>query len=474
MKKIKGRFASWVILLILVLQVIIFAPNVGKGFVTDDFNWLESVVRGGRVEYLSPFTQTTGFFRPLVGISFGLQYQLHGMEPKAFGLFNLFIHLLNIILVYLLFARWDMTRSYALWVTVLFALNAKAANMAVGWISGRTTLLFSLFMLLSLYIYLRFPRRNPLRFVLAALFYFAALLSKETAAVAPVFVFFFAFWYYREGIERRDLKKRLRYGLDSTLVFIIPLVVYIILRLNSDAMTPFNSPEYYRYSLSLTLLLKNVIEYIIRAGLLDIYLLFLLTIILLCSFIYKGKREKLKESPNFKAMIPGFVWFICLLLPVLPLVARSDLYAYLPQLGIHVMALTVIFSLWKQLNIKKGSRRNAAWILVCIISMIWVGYLYSRAAWIGEKGEVSAGFTNRVLMKTYELPSGSRVFIIDRNYNMALSPSRLVSYGFNALLNLYHPHKYLRGEIIPPHKVSEIEPAPNNVFFTWDNGNLKE
>jgi len=115
--------------------------------------------------YYRPFTKTTGFFRPLVSLTFGLQYQLHGLHPKPFGLFNLLLHLLNIILVYFLLTCRKETKQYALGATILFALNAKAAGMAVGWISGRTTLLVSFFL-----------KGEPANVASDYLFYFSFLL----------------------------------------------------------------------------------------------------------------------------------------------------------------------------------------------------------------------------------------------------------------------------------------------------------
>ena len=109
---IKGDRAKTIFLLglVFVLQVIIFAPQVGTGFVTDDFIWLVNIVIDGEVDYLRPLKITTGFFRPLVSWTFGMQYEFHGMNPKPYGWFNLFLHLVNIFLVFLLLSSVEMFR----------------------------------------------------------------------------------------------------------------------------------------------------------------------------------------------------------------------------------------------------------------------------------------------------------------------------------------------------------------------------
>jgi len=119
------KSAVWMLVLLVVLQILIYAPNVGEGFVRDDFTWLDNIIRKGQIDYLRPFTKTTGFFRPLVSLAFGIQYQLHGLQPKPFGLFNLFLHILNIILVYMLLSCRKESKSYAIWTAALFTLNGK-------------------------------------------------------------------------------------------------------------------------------------------------------------------------------------------------------------------------------------------------------------------------------------------------------------------------------------------------------------
>ena len=141
-----------VLAIILVVQLVLLLPHAGSGFIKDDFKWIDNAVTDGRVDYLKPFTSNTGFYRPLVSLSFGLQYFYFQMNPLPYGLLNLLIHLLNIFLVYLMLRSFESLRSYALLVTVLFSLNVKTVTMAVGWISGRTTLLYSFFVLLVLYL----------------------------------------------------------------------------------------------------------------------------------------------------------------------------------------------------------------------------------------------------------------------------------------------------------------------------------
>jgi hypothetical protein len=462
--------------MLIIAQFIIFGTHVGTGFVTDDFNWLESVVHSGKVEYLRSFTATTGFFRPLVGLSFAIQYRLHGMNPKAYGLFNMLIHMLNTILVYLLLSQWGKTKPLALPATVLFALNAKATNMAVGWISGRTTLMFSFFVLLSLYLFLKerlnpLPYYKPLKFTLIFTSYMAALLSKETATAVPIFVFLFAVLNSKSTEGLAGLKDRLKKGAVVTIPFMLPLIIYFLLRFNSDAFTPFNSPTYYSYTFAPCVLLKNISEYIIRAGLLDLYIAIVIIII--------GGLSAFKRKPPVKCIdwsVPalGLLWFLCFLLPALPLSSRSDLYAYFPQIGLHVVFLSFFTPLFQIKNMedrKKNLNRFLLIISMGVLSAVWMGYLWIKAESSSKTSNNSALFTNQMVEAASQIAPGSRILIIDTQVGDEYSPSKTVAYGFNPMLNLYYPHKHLSGTIIPFDKISEIKDKEKKsdgvLYFIW-------
>lgn len=467
-------FPLVILIFLLIVQIIIFAPRVGQGFVTDDLTWLENVVPDGRVDYLRPFSKTTGFFRPLVGFTFGLQFHRHGMNAAPYGFFNLFLHLMNIILLYLLLRGWKKTKPYALWAVVLFALNARAVNMAVGWISGRTTLLFTFFMLLTLYSYLKLPERNPLRFLLTAVFFFAALLAKESAAAAPVFIFLFSFFGFSEVDAGKAMRfvKRLKSAFASIAVFVLPLLVYFVLRFNSDAMSPLNAPDVYGYSFSPLLLLKNLSEYIIRAGQLDFYILIIILFMMLVSRIVPQTFPA--KSWNLRAFLPGVLWFFAFLLPLLPVPSRSDLYVYLPQVGLHIAALTFIVPLWKKLTIKKDFRRYVSFCLIFILSTAWLGYLFFKAESIEDKGRASSRFTDQVVYATHKIPPGSEIVIVDKHYDDKYSPAKIIAYGFNSLLNLYYPEKNLSGKIIPPDKMTGLTTKPGLFVFSYEKTILKK
>ncbi|MGD2085991.1 MAG: hypothetical protein PVH61_07395 [Candidatus Aminicenantes bacterium] len=469
--------------LVFVLQVIIFAPHAGTGFVTDDFIWLDNIVIDGEVDYLRPLTITTGFFRPLVSWTFGLQYELHGMNSRPYGWFNLFLHLVNIFLVYLLLSSVELCRPYAFWAAALFGFNTKGATMAVGWISGRTTLLFACFTLLSLYLYLNVRQQHRQKkwstkgiflYFLVGIVYFAALLSKETAVAVPFFVFLASLIHQKEknnGTGSRTFLSSVQRAFLNTVVFLVPLILYFFLRVSSNAIVIFNAPEYYRFTLAPLVILKNLVEYVLRSGMLDFIIIACLLIMLPFT---RGKTKAVKDIPRLP-LIAGTGWFLCFLLPTLFIPTRSDIYIYFPQVGVHLAALPIIFYLWEATDSSKRKKlkQGIALLLVGISILTYIASFVFIASQNGEKGKKSTAFIQQLIQFTRQIKPGAHTFVIDMEPGQAFSPTRTVSYGFAAILHLYYPHCCLTGTIIPPDNVTKIKCDENMFnFFFWGNGHL--
>lgn len=98
MSKVAGIVAAvWML-----FAAVVYVPNVGRGFVKDDFAW----VQAGRAG-LASFTTIVhpaapGFFRPVVTASFVADYAWHGIEPRGFGVTNFLLYCLCAVAIALL------------------------------------------------------------------------------------------------------------------------------------------------------------------------------------------------------------------------------------------------------------------------------------------------------------------------------------------------------------------------------------
>ena len=165
------------------LALACYANTLGNGFVFDDSAYLASdAVRTLALgELFGASWMGLAWYRPLTLLSLGLDFQLFGEVPWGYHLTNVLLHAVNSLLLYALARDLLGEGRAALWAALLYASHPLQTEV-VAWVSARGDLLASL-LCLSAFIAHRQRR------VLAYLLYAGACLSKETAMVLPVALF---------------------------------------------------------------------------------------------------------------------------------------------------------------------------------------------------------------------------------------------------------------------------------------------
>jgi hypothetical protein len=189
---------------LVVLAVFSLFPAVFAPFVADDYyhaeealdlrraltqGWVLPIHLGGA--WWSPADLQVEYFRPLVVVSFAIDRLIYGLHAAGYHLTNLALHATATLLVWAI-ARRVLGRGFGAWAAAaLFAVHPCHVQ-AVGWISGRTDVLASLFYLGALAIYLESRERPGARValsLLSVLVFLLALTAKEMAITFPVVVF---------------------------------------------------------------------------------------------------------------------------------------------------------------------------------------------------------------------------------------------------------------------------------------------
>lgn len=172
----------------LLAVTIVYAETLGGAFVWDDRYLIEDAPLVTEPQPLSayfanPFwvggeqgSDARAYYRPLVTLSYALDHALHGANPAGFHLTNLLLHLLNVGLVLSLARRAGASAAGAALVATAWGVLPRLSE-SVAWISGRTDVLATAFMLVALLVMSR-PRAGPW---LAALALLCALCAKEVA-----------------------------------------------------------------------------------------------------------------------------------------------------------------------------------------------------------------------------------------------------------------------------------------------------
>lgn len=166
----------------------------------DDFSWLREARHGMESSNLLTY-RVVNFFRPLVNLSFYLVERISpGNIPLNYTL-NLILHFLNAVLVFrlvsVLFGSWRIAFTTA----IVFALTSVHTG-AVLWISARTTLLSTFFLLASLTLIASNGERGLPRIIGSIVLYILALASKETAIAGMLLVPLLSVFGRERGGER--------------------------------------------------------------------------------------------------------------------------------------------------------------------------------------------------------------------------------------------------------------------------------
>jgi len=126
-------------------------------------------------------------YSPVAMYIMGLEFKVLGQEVTGIRAMSLFIHLLNALLLVLIFRFWDKEGKWAYLLALLFALQPMNVE-SVAWIAASMKIgTFSLFMLTSIYFYLRYrEEENILHLGITWLFFLLSCLCKEQAVVLPL------------------------------------------------------------------------------------------------------------------------------------------------------------------------------------------------------------------------------------------------------------------------------------------------
>lgn len=179
------------ILLLTVTVFIVYFNSLWGSFQFDDYN---VIVDEPTVHSLFAwFSDLTHSIRPLLKFTYTLNW-VSGLGAIGFHLFNIVVHSINVILIYLLSCRLanrysainPYSEKIALFVALLFAVHPVQTE-AVTYISGRSSSLMAVFYLGSLLSYdygARLKKRLYLYLISPVLFAMAVTV-KETAITLP-------------------------------------------------------------------------------------------------------------------------------------------------------------------------------------------------------------------------------------------------------------------------------------------------
>ncbi len=354
----------WYLTITVLIFSVYFSALFGDFLFWDDYqNILENMqlIRG---DFNYFFSQPhLGMYIPIVYTSWSFIYKFFGSNSVAFHFFNLFLHINNTFLLYLIAKKLNLTRSL-FWTAagvILFAVHPLQIE-TVSWISGTRDLMAALFALLSVYTLL--SNSIVVRYLLSPLFYILGLLCKISIAPLPFIILFVRL------ILIGKITKSYLYDFILNIIFIIPISMltyatqsnFHVINSNLGFINRFlialDSIGFYLTKLFIPIdlsadygrtpkfILQNMLQY-------PQYII-ISAIILFILAIFKFNKKLLV----FLAIFIGF------LLPVLGFVdfiyqnisSTSDRYMYLPIIAIALGLITLGSNISKNSHVKNISK----------------------------------------------------------------------------------------------------------------------
>ncbi|MBI3331412.1 hypothetical protein HYZ99_00445, partial [Candidatus Peregrinibacteria bacterium] len=315
-----------------VITVGVYSAVFTHGFVDWDDPTL--ITQNPYVTEFSPkifSTYDPELYVPLTLLTYQIEHAIAGLKPFLFHLDNLILHILNVLLVFLLFYTRTKDRALAFLGALIFAVHPLNVE-AVAWVSARKESLMTFFFLTSI-LATQKSDRNWDKWHIGSIALFAcSLLSKVTAAPLPLLLMFLD---RRDGLSLREsLRKRWPYLLLALILGVVALfgkrgsigldpLSFVILAVQSIAfyiqklLLPIDLAAFYSAP-PITLSLQFFIA--------------LLTILFVCVVGWLLRRHQ--------NVLFGLVFFLLTLAPSLfgyqkanEIALAADRYAYLPSIG---------------------------------------------------------------------------------------------------------------------------------------------
>jgi tetratricopeptide (TPR) repeat protein len=401
--------------LLVLIPALVYMGSLQNGFIWDDDlvithndfvkSWKNFPMIFTKA-YLSPFSpleegvypgsgETT--YRPVVTISYFLDYAIWKMNPFGYHLTNLAWHLLNVLLLFsfaglLLKKRWG-----AFWVALLFAVHPVNSE-AVSVISFREDLLVFFFYIGAWILFIlkdRAPGKQQGVFSLAsASCFFLALFSKEMAITLPITLIVYDY-FFTFGQKWKELvsQARSRYGLYFLIAFFYLGVWFYFKQEGLTASYPYPGGSLYTNFLTMTKVFAVYLQWILfpfrvhptlqstfppimAHSILEPKVLFSIGVIFAYALTVLMLRKKKREI-SF-----ALLWFCVALLPVSNLIPIASIiasrYLYLPLAG---FSMVIVLFFLKIFELRVPLISDAFWkrlvldfsiIVLALLSMITV------------------------------------------------------------------------------------------------------
>jgi hypothetical protein len=293
------------------------------------------------------FTSTvSNHWHPLTWLSHMLDCQLFGTDAGWHHLTNLFFHIINTLILFLVLKRMTNAIWQSAFVAALFALHPLHVE-SVAWVSERKDVLSTFFWMLTMWAYVSYAKKpNAVKYLSAIVFFALGLMSKSMLVTLPLILLLLDYWPL-ERFGKRTVFYLIREKIPFFILSAASAVITIVImnRAGHVADVGALTPKY-RIANVLVSYGMYILKMFWPSGLSPFYphpgttlalwkaaaggaVLLVLSIAVFC---FARRRY----------LLTGWLWFLITLLPVIGLLqvgsqAMADRYTYIPLIGLFIM-----------------------------------------------------------------------------------------------------------------------------------------
>jgi tetratricopeptide (TPR) repeat protein len=367
---------------------------IRQGFTLDGIRWAFS-------------TNYAGNWHPLTWISYMLDIEMFGVNPGLHHLTNLLFHVINSVLLFLVFERMTGAILRSAIVAALFALHPLHVESVV-WIAERKDVLSTFLWMLTMLGYIWYVKCRSLpRYLVVSLLYILGLMSKPMLVTLPFVLLLLDYWPLNRMTQatpeksssghEKDMEK---YGEQNSRVSVlflekIPLILFSIIaccftiyaqkswkavgsleKLPIDIRIINGVDSYVVYLVKMFCPINLAIFYPYPHKFLHLVVMICALLLLLVTLLVLLIAKKLPY------LTVGWFWYLGTLVPVIGFVqvgsqSMADRYTYIPLIGIFLMMVWGVESLSRCLRNGKVIFRTASVVVIIslmVFTRVQVGY----------------------------------------------------------------------------------------------------
>ena len=330
-------------------------------------------------------------WHPVTWVSHMVDCQLFGLQPGAHHLMGAWLHLLNVLVLFLLLRRITGTLWRSAFVAAAFGLHPMHVE-SVAWAAERKDVLSTLLGLLTIWAYVWYARRPAaLRYVAVLLLFALGIMAKPMLVTLPFVLLLLDYWPLGRvpqgpaGPVRAAKRGRGALLLEKLPMFLIVIASSVLTLIAQSRGGVVRSLEevstgmrianalvsWVRYAFKLLVPLQQAFYYpyprqLPLLGALGACLVLALVTV----YVWRVRRAR-------PYAVVGWLWFVGTLVPVIGIVqvatqAIADRYSYFPSIGLFMLVT------WGLAELSRRWPRREAVVAVGATAVLLV---YGAQAW---------------------------------------------------------------------------------------------